>query len=432
MKKLKPSIYNVITKENEATIVFNAKNCALVKVNNIFLELLDEPNSYKTDEYSKLAEQMYNAGFLVDDEIDELKVLEYEHNLAKHDKKKLTLTILPTLDCNFRCFYCFENKKPIKIEDTEIKAIENFAKEHIKGIEEMSVCWFGGEPLLNPTAIWKLSEIFIKLAKEENFKYKAAMITNGSLINPNIAKKMKDYKIEILQITLDGDEKTHNSRRGFINHAGSFWEIINNIQIVTDEGIKVNCRINLDKTNKDGVERLLPLLGTKNFKHFEISFGHILPLGTNDAWSKDVCYTSEEFSKVVEELGKLSDKCNLRKPLDYPFYPRPTNNFCGACQINSYVIHPNGDVYKCYDCPEYKIGDVFNGISKTMVDKNNYAHWITYSPFDDDECRNCKVLPLCMGGCPYLKEKLKNKFCLKWKNDIEDIIKAKYNSSRKS
>ncbi|WP_440339816.1 SPASM domain-containing protein [Megasphaera sp.] len=65
------------------------------------------------------------------------------------------------------------------------------------------------------------------------------------------------------------------------------------------------------------------------------------------------------------------------------------------------------------------------------VEKRNDAHWMKHNPFKDEECTFCKVLPLCMGGCPLLKSLQHKKFCLKWKTDLEDALINKYYSSKK-
>ena len=431
MKKYKSSYYNHVIKDGNDSIVFNARNCALVKVNNIFMELLNHPNERNDSSYETLAQQMYNAGFLVDETADEIKILEHAYNDARNSKEKLTLTILPSYDCNFKCFYCFEDKKAISLTPKEVVAIKKFTDSHAIGIKELDVCWFGGEPLLNPDPIWDLSDYFIKLAEESGFQYKAIMISNGSLVDDEIVKKLKSAKISLLQITVDGDRTTHDKRRGFINGGGSFDVIMNNIQKLTSNSIKVNCRINLDKTNYSGVVKLIHYLKERNFKNFQVSFGHLLPLGGDDSWASKVGYSMDEFSKVTDKLAKVLDEAGVSKANDYPFYPKPIKNFCGACQVNSFVIHPNGDLYRCYDNLDYKIGNVFTGLHNDDVEKRNDAHWMKHNPFKDEECTFCKVLPLCMGGCPLLKSLQHKKFCLKWKTDLEDALINKYYSSKK-
>ena len=54
---------------------------------------------------------MLASGFLVDASVDETKLLELDYYSSIYNKEQLMITILPTLDCNFDCFYCFENKK---------------------------------------------------------------------------------------------------------------------------------------------------------------------------------------------------------------------------------------------------------------------------------------------------------------------------------
>lgn len=432
LRRYKASFYNFIARAEQDTIVFNSRNCALVKVNNIFTDLLEEPNKREFPDYEEMAQRMFDAGFLVDETVDELLVLEHEHNEARFSKEKLTLSILTTFDCNFRCFYCFETKKAIYLTSKEIDGIKKFTSERVNGIKELDVVWFGGEPLLNAEPIWSLSEYFIQLAKNGGFKYNAFMISNGSLINDSMIEKIKESQINSLQITIDGDRETHNKRRFFADGRESYDVIINNIRKLTKNGIKVICRINLDKSNYDGAVSLINSLGAERLNNLQISFGHLLPLGGNDGWCAKLGYSVSDFSKVSDELADLVHNAGLSKEDDYSFYPRPKANFCGASQTNSFVIHPNGDLYKCFDSTEHKIGNVFSGLYKNDIEKCNSGHWLKFDPFNDEDCKLCKVLPLCMGGCPYIRDRHNNKLCVRWKDDIEKVILKRYYSQNKS
>lgn len=429
--RLKSSKYNIVVNENGYSAVFNSKNCALVKVNSVFLELLENPNGLYSDEHVNLQKRMYEAGFLVDDEIDEVEALEREHRLAKLSKKKLTLTVLTTENCNFSCFYCFENKKESFLSIDDVRALKTFVLKHLDEVEEVYVCWFGGEPLLNVGVIDDLSEFLIGLCNDKGLKYSAVMITNGSLINDFVVRMLQRCSISTLQITLDGCAETHDKRRCFKSGSPTFDIILNNIKLLSDSGIKVSCRINIDKTVFDSVKRLLRLLGSLNLKNFSVSFGQLLPLGNDDRWPLDICYSQEEFSDAVDSLEDVALKENLEVPLDYPFYPRPSRNFCGASNVNSFVIHPGGDVHKCYDCLDYIVGNIHTGVNDSKEQKENFSFWINNTPFENVECRNCVVLPICMGSCPYLNKKFKKRYCLKWKFDIVRTIKKKINMQTK-
>jgi len=63
------------------------------------------------------------------------------------------------------------------------------------------------------------------------------------------------------------------------------------------------------------------------------------------------------------------------------------------------VFDPAGNVYKCcihaHDV-QSRIGSVITG-DRT----ENFYRWMSFSPFDQDKCLRCAILPWCMGGCPY-------------------------------
>lgn len=71
---------------------------------------------------------------------------------------------------------------------------------------------------------------------------------------------------------------------------------------------------------------------------------------------------------------------------------------CGAISYNSYVIDPHGDLYKCWDSIgniDEKVGTIYDSIQLNT----NLCKWLTYNPYKKN-CINCKVLPMCNGGCP--------------------------------
>ena len=61
------------------------------------------------DEFKVLIDE----GFLCTENSDDDYVLECQFNTqsVQHDKTNLNLVIVPTLNCNFDCPYCFENHK---------------------------------------------------------------------------------------------------------------------------------------------------------------------------------------------------------------------------------------------------------------------------------------------------------------------------------
>ena len=74
---------------------------------------------------------------------------------------------------------------------------------------------------------------------------------------------------------------------------------------------------------------------------------------------------------------------------------------CTAVKSNSYVVVPNGDPHKCWDTvmePGRRLGSVMAG-ARRGSDRRTEAMRNAWSPFDNDVCGNCRLLPSCAGAC---------------------------------
>lgn len=426
ISELKPSRYNMLIPEGEGCLAFNAMNCALAKVNEEFLEILANPNGSDINR-RPLRDNMLRAGFLINNEVDEIKLLEFRQWKGKFAHDALTVTILPTDACNFSCFYCFEHKKNIYMDNETINATVEFVKSRLGSHKELKICWFGGEPLLAANVVWEMSEALISFADSNSCQYTALMVTNGYLIDEAVMENLKRFRVDTLQITLDGDESSHDKRRCTTGRGKTFKRIFSNIEKLLENGFKVSCRVNVDKSNADFVKPLLYRFSQMSHpkENLQISFGQILPIARLDEWDTSICLSAQEYSDYLADYINCMADYGLTMKDVYPFYPVPKANFCGAVQMDSFVVRPTGIIDKCLDC-DLPVGDVRNGIAKSLLFENNLARWMTWNPFDDKVCRECQVLPICMGGCPYFSIVRKQKLCLKWKTDLEESIRQKY------
>lgn len=81
-------------------------------------------------------------------------------------KKTLSLTIAPTLECNFSCEYCFESHTK-NIMSIEIQnEIYSWVKVAAQDKMNVNITWYGGEPLLAKIIIFEMSENMIKICKK--------------------------------------------------------------------------------------------------------------------------------------------------------------------------------------------------------------------------------------------------------------------------
>ncbi|MBR3049871.1 MAG: hypothetical protein IKG61_00285, partial [Selenomonadaceae bacterium] len=138
---MKLSRYNILRKYDDATIFFNAVTCALAVVDENFLRAVDAVKNNSFDEKNfdaQLIADMKSSGCLVEDGVDELERLEFYRNLSKYDMTNFGLTIAPTLDCNFRCKYCFETHPKGKMTSETQAALVKFVESRLERAKNFS------------------------------------------------------------------------------------------------------------------------------------------------------------------------------------------------------------------------------------------------------------------------------------------------------
>ncbi len=212
---MKESNYNFFYEVEDGLLAYNVKTNAMAVVEEEKVEELKRILQGEPSEDKKFIEELTYGGFLVEDDTDELKELRHEMYASRFSNNALNLTIAPTSDCNFRCFYCYEKDvlHTQRMQDETAEKLVKFVEEKAKGIERLSVNWYGGEPMLEYHRICELSERFMNICEKYDVAYDAAMVSNGYLLTADKLEKLISYKVSSIQITLDGMKETHDSRR---------------------------------------------------------------------------------------------------------------------------------------------------------------------------------------------------------------------------
>ena len=434
---MKLSRYNFLKQIDDVTIFFNSMTCALAVVDENFLRAYHEleNGSFKESDYDpKLIKDMHSSGCILEDDADELELIEYFRNVGKYDNTNLALTIAPTLDCNFRCEYCFENHRRGIMDESTQNLLVDFVREKMKKSRSLNVTWYGGEPLMTRDIVYSLSERFLKICDECNSKYNAAIVTNASLFRDSDIDQFKKYHIEMAQITIDGPKEIHDKRRKTINGTSTFDHIIDVVNKLANENFKIVVRINIDRENISYVEDLLKILRdrVKNFSAVRINFGQVTSQNGICRSIEDSCYNSEQYANVMLPL--------YEKVLQYGFtmskmniYPRAKFNYCCADYINSFVIDSDGSIYKCWNIVgilDRRSGHIAD---HSQIPQKNFLSWIRYNPLQVEKCRECKFLPICMGGCPEMSRQNGNgePICDTIKFNIDKVLEFYYRNLKR-
>lgn len=446
--QMKNSIYNKIVSYKDKSLVYNQVTGALISAG---ADSLKKINDIFGGDYSNstLVSRLKELGYLIDDEGDERLRLkkEYEKKSKNHLNKHLFITV--TDRCNLGCHYCFEEKNQwIKMSIETQEELKNFVKKFLTQTEtrNFGVGWYGGEPTMHMPAIENLSAFFKEFCEENSIEYYQMIITNGTTLTDSVCDKLIKLGIKKAQVTVDGFKEDHDLSRPYLKDLkineisevqkkqiekigpllniigqenkpkSSYDEIVKGITKYIAKGGVVSLRMNVNDTTINRINHLLDDLFSRNLFEknenggFLYAYAHpIYDIGGCGSGGGDSdcgsCKISSmkmsSFAKKIDQIKDWYKEKNI-KFYDHSNEMKFTGETCTANKKYEYVINPDGTITKC----THHVGNpdkVIGKVSDMNPDPDSMNRGSTYfdkfSPFEDEECYNCSVLPICMGGC---------------------------------
>lgn len=399
---MRQSRYNVVVQRDARTWIHNGLSGQVVAMDSAVwadvLTFLDADDS-RPPPVDALRD-LTVARMLVSDEIDELAVLERRYRAGADDRSSFALTIVTSLGCNFDCPYCFENKPPATIDAETERLLLEVLEAQLGTIRRFDVTWYGGEPLLAQDRIDRLSQAFVSRTTTAEVQYCARIITNGYLLTPDVARRLRALRVGTAQITLDGPPEAHNRMRPLRSGRGTFDVVLDNVVACADL-LPISIRVNLDASNAGEYLRLLDLLVERGLAgRVTVYPGRIVAYpdqaGAPSESYRPHCFSTPEFAEVEREFLAAA----YQRGLASPELPGPIPTPCTAVRTNELVVGARGELYKCYD----SVGnsqEVIGHLRSWRDPNDRVLKWLRYDPFADEDCRSCIALPTCMGGCAH-------------------------------
>lgn len=373
---------------------------------------------------------LITRGYLYDhleDEDSKIKALVERDN---NEEYPFDFLLYPTFHCNLKCSYCFqsENYLPEKYKMISKDYVDNIFKaigtilqsKKIKPARPL-IYLFGGEPLLYGKGYKEIIGYILSQAYHKD--YRTGIITNGSNL-AYYSEIIKKYKVEFVQVTLDGPKHIHDQRRKYVNGKGTFDDILTGIRSLIDCNIKLFIRINLDYQN---------IATLPEFADYAIKAGWdndnvVIFVGPyrdlvcrpykyqlrEDLMLKKIFsfYEQAPHTKIIKLIGWPG--------LDYILYFLHTGSLLSpriSYCISSYGrfgFDNEGYVYACGNAAgknSYSIGTYYHDLK---LDQDKSTIWRKCRVTDFHKCLHCKLAFICGSGCTFqslLKHKGTNPFC---------------------
>jgi radical SAM protein with 4Fe4S-binding SPASM domain len=200
-----------------------------------------------------------------------------------------------TSRCNLKCRHCYNCSGSAAV-DGELTTEQ--AKKFIADIKKVNapvILFSGGEPLLR-------EDLFELINTASSIGIRTVISTNGTLINKEIAKKIRAAGVSYAGISLDGIEPFHDEFRGM---NGAFKKTLEGISCCINEGIKTGLRFTITKGNFSQIDAVFKIAADAGIKR--ICFYHLIRTG-RAAESDNYTLTSGQTRDVMEQiLAKTSE-----------------------------------------------------------------------------------------------------------------------------
>jgi len=276
---------------------------------------------------------------------------------------------------------------------SELKqTIEGWALDYDMDVSP-SLHFTGGEPLLR-------SDLFPILSYAWGCGFSISLMSNGTLVDQEVAKRLRDVQVADVQISLDGLESTHNSLRG----DGSFRGALEGIENLVAEAVETNINVTLSRINFSEAEQLIQL--AEDLGVGGIAFSRLVPCGRGEELAGDVLSGQElrDFYKALRDCGAARkvmvtsrDPLAAVEALDGGQIPQTDIPISGcAAGMFGITIGADGTIMPCrrMDLP---IGNIRRDPFR-QVWADSPVLWAlrTRDQYHGD-CQSCYYWPVCRG-----------------------------------
>ena len=213
-----------------------------------------------------------------------------------HTRKLRLLFWESTIKCNLSCAHCrrVEDDETVDadLSTEQARGLIDQLAQLGRGQDFMPILVFsGGEPLCR-------KDIFELVDYAVAKKVKCALATNGTLIDPAIAKQVKDAGIERVSISLDGaTSDVHNKLR---MQEGSFEAALNGIQCLNDSGVPFQINMTITRHNAHQLDDVFVL--AEQLGAVAVHLFMLVPVGCGEEFAEEDMLSAEEYEQLLERV----------------------------------------------------------------------------------------------------------------------------------
>jgi len=292
------------------------------------------------------------------------------------------VTLVLTHECNLACSYCYTGEKFRRDMDWETakRSVDLAFAEHRPRVPwadvdetPVDVGFFGGEPLICWDMLVRVSLYAKERAARENRRLRLAVTTNGTLVTPERAAKLKELEVDVT-LSLDGGRAAHEATRPQKGGRSSFDAVMAGARNLTAAGHALE---------------IIAVVAPQNVQHLGDTARTLVDLGARnvifnpcfeETWSDEALGVWEQGLRDAAEV--YADCMRRGKPVAMPTFDNKllaaakgglaSCDSCGS-GVHEVAVAPSGNLYGCARQvgedrdPKLVIGTLDLGINQARV-----------------------------------------------------------------
>lgn len=377
---------------NDQVVILNLKNSRWIKIASnawsILQDFIEETGDISTQlqnvdvtagEFDEFVDCLKEHGFLTETQDEALPV--WNQPVAAY----LNLTERCNLQCK-TCYFAAKVESDLVEMSTETTTT---AMDKLAGAGVKYVVLAGGEPLLRSD--------LAKILREAQKRFEdVTLITNGTLVNTEIARSIAEDTNQV-QVSLDGPDEASNSQ---IRGEGAFERAISGVKLLKEAGAKILLVCTITKVNIGLVPRMAALA-----RELGVELGSSIFLATGHGACNERCL-SPAWQDLLEDFRDEIFQLATEGELSGSQYTSTSNLRVGmSCGSGTQLISvaPDGTIYPCHVLhrPEYVIGSITaNDDLLSILDSSPVVKRFRQLNVEQRAgCKGCDVRYFCRGGC---------------------------------
>jgi len=385
---MKPSLYNhIIRRRGRPQLLHNILSRRFMELGpaqsaiygGLAVPITRNLMNLRDPAVEQLLHQLAEHGFFVADEAQEPLELEVRSLGHRFDVRRLSFWVQVTTRCEENCPDCPWRQGAADMSEGAVERLESLVASRFGLLRELEVTWFGGEPTLNWEAVSALNRKFSQTASSRGFRYRWNVVSNG-----------RSHHLKTILIPPDAPARV--------------WLNMGSLDNTEFDNLSTTLLTGFDSWAS--ARKQLP-------PRARIRFQPDRPSARLCRNQNGLCRKTPSFSdEELEVLRRLVDSGYRLDNL-----PAPSLVPCLAVDAQSFIMDAVGNLYKCWNSfglPQHGLP----GIDDVL--HPNFTRWMDWNPFRLYHCRNCNILPWCLGGC---LDRPGDEDCGQWRFSLRETMK---------